>query len=53
MAKVVEIARNVNWIDKNTFVIANPKNTDKNNVRSNSVYEEYNLEVIGQIIGRM
>ena len=53
VAKVAEIARNVKWIDTNSFVITNPKNTDKNNVRSNSVYEEYNLEVIGQIIGRM
>ena len=50
---VAEIARNVKWIDTSSFVVSNPKNTDKNNVRSNSVYEEYNLDVIGQIIGKL
>ena len=41
-----EIARNVKWIYNDSFVIPNPKATDKNNVRSNSVYEEYNIENI-------
>ena len=41
-----EIARNVKWIYNDSFVILNPKATDKNNVRSNSVYEEYNIENI-------
>lgn len=50
---VATIARNVKWLNQNTFVIPNPKNTDKNNVRSNSVYEEYNLEVIQQIIDKL
>ena len=50
---VAEIARNVRWLDTNTFVIPNPKSTVKNNVRSNSVYEEYNLDVIGQIINKI
>ena len=47
---VAAIARNIIWIDTNTSVIQNPKNMDKNNVQSNSVYEEFNLDVIGQII---
>ena len=50
---VAEIARNVKWIDTNSFVVSNPKNTDKNNVRSNSVYEEFNLDVIAQIISKI
>ena len=47
---VAKIARNVKWLCTNSFVISNPKNTDKNNVRSNSVYEEFNLDVIGPVI---
>lgn len=50
---VAAIARNVKWLDKTTFVIPNPKNTDKNNVRSNSVYEEFNLDIIGQLIAKL
>ncbi len=50
---VAEIARNVKWLDTTSFVIPNPKSSDKNNVRSNSVYEEYNLDVIGQIINKL
>ena len=51
--KIATIGRNVKWLDTTTFVISNPKNTDRNNVRSNSVYEEYNLDVIGQIIAKL
>ena len=50
---VAEIARNVKWLYTTSFVIQNPKASDKNNVRSNSVYEEYNLDVIGQIITKL
>ena len=34
------VTDNVKWIYNDSFVIPNPKATDKNNVRSNSVYEE-------------
>ena len=50
---IATIARNVKWLYKNSFVIPNPKNTDKNNVRSNSVYEEFNLDVIKEIIDKL
>ena len=50
---VASIARNVKWLEKKSFIIPNPKKTDKNNVRSNAVYEEFNLDVIQQIIGRL
>ncbi len=50
---VAEIARNVSWLCENEFVVRNPKSTDKNNVRSNSVYEEFNLDVISQIIEKL
>lgn len=50
---IAEIARNVRWLYKNEFVVQNPKSTDKNNVRSNSVYEEFNLDVISQIIEKL
>jgi len=50
---VAEIARHVKWLNTNSFVVSNPKNTDKNNVRSNSVYEEYNPNIIAEIIDRI
>ena len=50
---VAKIARNVKWLYTTSFVIQNPKATDKNNVRSNSVYEEYNHEVISQLIAKI
>ena len=53
ISNVAKIARNVKWIYNDSFIIPNPKATDKNNVRSNSVYEEYNIEIISQIIGKI
>lgn len=47
---VAEIARNVKWISKDEFSVQNQKDTDKNNVRSNSVYEEFNPVVISKVI---
>lgn len=50
---VAEIARNVKWLYHEEFSIENPKYEDKNNVRSNSVYEEFNLNIIKEIIDKL
>ena len=50
LPNIAEIARNVKWLYKTMFIIPNPKNSDKNNVRSNCVYEEFNLDVINRIV---
>lgn len=50
---IAAIARNVKWLNTTEFVIQNPRETDKNNVRSNAVYEEYNLDIISQIISKI
>lgn len=45
------IGRNVKWIDTESFVI--PRPTEKNNVRSNTVYEEFHPLVQAEIIRRI
>lgn len=53
LPNIAEIARNVKWLYKTMFIIPNPKNSDKNNVRSNCVYEEFNLKVINRIVDKI
>ena len=45
------IGRNVKWVDVKKFVIPKPK--EKNNVRSNTVYEEFHPLVQAEIIKRI
>ncbi|WDF61667.1 hypothetical protein PQ462_09810 [Flavobacterium sp. KACC 22758] len=48
---LVSTGRNVKWISTDKFIIARPK--EKNNVRANTVYEEFHPEVLDQIISRI
>lgn len=48
---LVTTGRNVKWLSTDRFVI--PKPTEKNNVRSNTVYEEFHPIVLRQIIDRI
>lgn len=48
---IVTAGRNVVWLSKERFVIAKP--AEKNNVRSNTVYEEFHPEIQKQIISRI
>jgi hypothetical protein len=49
-SSVVQIGRSVRWISKRQFDIPKPAD-EKNNVRSNTIYEEYHPEVQAQILG--
>lgn len=49
--KLVTTGRNVKWLSKEQFIIQKPK--EKNNVRSNTVYEEFHPEVLKEIISRI
>ena len=48
---LVETGRNVKWINTSKFVIPRPK--EKNNVRMNTVYEEFHPKVLSEIISRI
>jgi hypothetical protein len=48
---LVSTGRNVKWISTERFVIPRPQ--EKNNVRSNTVYEEFHPLVLNEIIGRI
>lgn len=48
---LVSTGRNVKWIFTQKFVIARPQ--EKNNVRSNTVYEEFHPVVLEEIISRI
>jgi len=48
---LVSTGRNVKWLSKEKFVINKPK--EKNNVRSNTVYEEFHPVVLKEIISRI
>ena len=48
---LVETGRNVKWLDTTKFVI--PKPQEKNNVRMNTVYEEFHPIVLNEIISRI
>ncbi len=49
--QLVTTGRNVKWVFKNRFII--PKPIEKNNVRSNTVYEEFHPDVLREIIARI
>ncbi|WP_461629512.1 hypothetical protein [Labilibaculum euxinus] len=49
--QLVTTGRNVKWLDTNKFVIKRPQ--EKNNVRSNTVYEEFHPKVLEEIISRI
>lgn len=48
---LVSTGRNVKWIFTQKFVIPRPQ--EKNNVRSNTVYEEFHPAVLDEIISRI
>jgi len=48
---LVQSGRNVFWVNKQTFVIKKPP--EKNNVRSNTLYEEFHPIVQGEIIKKL
>jgi hypothetical protein len=48
---LVSTGRNVKWLITERFSIPKPK--EKNNVRSNTVYEEFHPDVLRQIIERI
>ena len=48
---LTEIGRNVRWLNTDKFVI--PRPVEKNNVRSNTVYEEFHPLVQQEIIRRL
>ena len=48
---LTEIGRNVKWIEKKQFKL--PKPPEKNNVRSNTVYEEFHPAIQDEIIKRI
>jgi len=49
--ELVSTGRNVKWLCTEKFVISKPK--EKNNVRSNTVYEEFHPKVLTEIISRI
>lgn len=49
--ELVSIGRNVVWLNTERFVIQRP--TEKNNVRSNTVYEEFHPTVQAEIVARI
>ena len=48
---LVSTGRNVKWLYKDKFII--PRPAEKNNVRSNTVYEEFHPLVLNEIISRI
>ena len=48
---LTEIGRNVRWLNTTKFII--PRPAEKNNVRSNTVYEEFHPLVQQEIIQRL
>jgi hypothetical protein len=48
---LVTTGRNVEWLNKERFVI--PRPTEKNNVRSNTVYEEFHPVIQSAILQRI
>lgn len=49
--RLVSTGRNILWLDTEHFVISKP--TEKNNVRANTIYEEFHPEVQQIILGRI
>ena len=50
-SSVVRAGRNIKWVVKNNFRIPKPK--EKNNVRSNTMYEEFHPEVQKVILDKL
>ena len=50
-SQVVSAGRNVKWVVKKSFRI--PKPTEKNNVRLNTMYEEFHPSVQSQILSKL
>ncbi len=48
---LLEVGRNVRWVSTEQFTILRPK--EKNNVRSNTVYEEFHPVVQAEILKRI
>ena len=48
---LVTTGRNVKWINTEKFIIKRPQ--EKNNVRSNTVYEEFHPDILREIILRI
>jgi hypothetical protein len=48
---LVTTGRNVKWLNTDKFVVKRPQ--EKNNVRSNTVYEEFHPQVLKEIISRI
>ncbi len=48
---LVSTGRNVKWLSNEKFIIPRPK--EKNNVRSNTVYEEFHPLVLKEIISKI
>lgn len=48
---LVSTGRNVKWLVTQRFLI--PRPVEKNNVRSNTIYEEFHPEILRQIIDRI
>ncbi|MDF0716994.1 hypothetical protein PY092_12600 [Muricauda sp. 334s03] len=48
---LVSTGRNVKWLSTERFVI--PRPNEKNNVRSNTVYEEFHPVVLNEIISKI
>ena len=46
-----EFGRNVKWLNTDRFNIARP--SEKNNVRSNTIYEEFHPDVLKEIIDKI
>jgi len=49
--ELIETGRNVKWLSTEKFII--PKPQEKNNVRNNTVYEEFHPNVQQEIISRI
>ena len=49
--KIVSCGRNVKWVNTQNFHIRKPK--EKNNVRNNSIYEEFHPKVQHMILKRL
>ncbi len=49
--ELTEVGRNVRWLNATTFII--PKPNEKNNVRMNTIYEEFHPDVQNEIINRI
>jgi len=47
-----QIARNVHWLSKKTFIMTKPED-QKNNVRGNTIYQEFHPDFVAEILNRI